>query len=115
MKRPFYNAIYSLFHNPRHFVVAILYRVGKHIPDETYLKWIYYLETGNKLGLDNPKRYNEKLIWLKLYYRDPLWTEMVDKYAVKELVSERVGAQYVVPCLGVWNRGEDIEWDQLPN
>ena len=44
-----------------------------------------------------------------------MWTMMVDKYKVKELVRERVGEQYVVPCLGVWNRGEDIEWDTLPN
>ena len=115
MKRPFYNAIYSLFHNPKHFVAAILYRVGKHIPDETYLKWIYYLECGRKLELKNPKRFNDKLQWLKLYYRDPLWTEMVDKYAVKKLVSKRVGAQYVVPCLGVWNKAEDIEWEKLPD
>ena len=91
MKRPIYNAIHSLFHNPKHFVAAILYRVGGCIPDERYLKWIYYLETGNHLNLDNPQRYNEKLIWLKCYYRNPLWTQLVDKYAVKDIVSERVG------------------------
>lgn len=115
MKRPIYNAIHSLFHNPKHFVAALLYRVGGCIPDKTYLKWIYYLETGKKLDLDNPKRYNEKLIWLKLYYRDPLWTKLVDKYAVKEIVCQRVGNDYVAPVLGVWNRAEEIEWDKLPN
>ena len=115
MKRPVYNAIQSLIHNPRHFVAAILYRVGGCISDETYLKWIYYLETGNHLNLENPQRFNEKLQWLKLYYRDPLWIQMVDKYRVKELVNERLGSEYVVPCLGVWNRAENIEWDKLPN
>ncbi|MEE0950829.1 MAG: ATP-grasp fold amidoligase family protein [Paludibacteraceae bacterium] len=115
MKRPFYNAIHSLFHNPKHFTAALLYRFGKCIPDETYLRWIYYLETGNRLNVSNPQRYNEKLIWLKLYYRDPMWTIMVDKYGVKQLVSERVGSEYVVPVLGRWNRAEEIEWDKLPN
>lgn len=115
MKRPFYNAIHSLFHNPKHFTAALLYRFGKRIPDETYLRWIYYLETGNRLNVSNPQRYNEKLIWLKLYYRDPMWTIMVDKYSVKQLVSERVGSEYVVPVLGRWNRAEEIEWDKLPN
>ncbi len=115
MKRPFYNAIHSLFHNPRHFLVAILYRMGGFIPDKLYLQWVYYLECGRKLDINNPRRFNDKLQWLKLYYRNPLWTQMVDKYRVKELVRERVGEQYVVPCLGVWNRAEDIEWDKLPD
>ena len=115
MKRPVYNAIHSLFFRPKHFVAALLYRVGGCLPDALYLKWIVRLECGRKLELENPKRFNDKLQWLKLYYRDPLWTKMVDKYGVKELVSERVGAEYVVPCLGVWNRAEDIEWDKLPD
>ena len=115
MKKPIYNAIYSLIHNPRHFVAAILYRVGGCIPDKIYLKWIYYLETGKHLNLEDPLRYNEKLIWLKIFYRDPLWTKLVDKYAVKELVSERVGEQYVALIYGKWDNAEDIEWDSLPN
>lgn len=115
MRKPFYNAIHSLYHNPKHFIAALLYRFGGCLPDKLYLKWIYYLETGHKLDLKNPKRYNEKLQWLKVNYHDPLWTLMVDKYKVKEFVNERVGSEYVVPCLGVWNRAEDIEWDKLPN
>ncbi len=115
MKRPLYNAIHSLFHNPKHFVAALLYRMGASLPDELYLRWIIRLECGRKLELENPKRFNDKLQWLKLYYRDPLWTQMVDKYGVKEFVSERVGDKYVVPCLGVWEKAEDIEWDKLPN
>lgn len=115
MKRPIYNAIYSLIHNPKHFVAALIYRLGGHLSDETYLRWIYYFETGNKLNLQEPQRYNEKLQWLKLYYHDPLWTRMADKYAVKEIVSERIGTEYVVSCLGVWDRAEEIEWDKLPD
>lgn len=115
MKRPVYNAFHSLIHNPKHFIAALIYRFGGCLPDKTYLRCIYYLECGHQLNLDNPERYNEKLQWLKLYYRDPLWTTMADKYRVKELVRKQVGSEYVVPCLGVWNRAEDIEWDSLPN
>lgn len=115
MKRPVYNAIHSLFHNPRHFTAALICRFGSRLSDKTYLRWMYYLECGHSLNLDNPQRYNEKLQWLKLNYHNPLWTQMVDKYRVKELVSERIGDKYVVPCLGVWKRAEDIEWDKLPN
>ena len=115
MKRLVYNAIHSLIHNPKHFVAAILHRVGGRLPDKTYIKWVYYLECGHRLNLDNPLRFNEKLNWLKLYYHNPQWTQMVDKYAVKELVSARVGSEFVVPSLGVWDIAEDIEWDKLPD
>lgn len=115
MKRPFYNAIHSLFFKPRHFIAALLYRFGGWLPDKLYLQWVIWLDCHRHVELDNPKRFNDKLQWLKLYYRNPLWTQMVDKYGVKEIVRERGGEQYVVPCLGVWNKAEDIEWDKLPN
>lgn len=115
MKRPFYNAIHSLFHNPRHFVAATLYRIGGFLPNETYLRWMYRLECGHRLNLKNPQRYNEKLQWLKLYDRNPLYTTLVDKYAVKDYVTKLVGSEHVVPCFGTWNSAEDIVWDKLPN
>lgn len=115
MKRPLYNAIYSLIHNPKHFLAAVLYRICGCLSDETYLRWIYYLETGNKLDLKDPKRYNEKLQWIKLFDHNPLYTELADKYAVKKIVSEKVGDEYVAKCLGVWDRAEDIDWDSLPS
>ena len=109
-----YNAIHSAIHNPTNFVAALIFRFGGCLPDKTYLSWIYRLECGHRLNLEYPQRYNEKLQWLKLYYRNSLWTRMVDKYRVKELVSETVSDKYIVPCLGVWDRAEDIEWDKLP-
>ena len=115
MKRPVYNAIHSLIHNPKHFLAALINRFGACVPDKIYLSWIYYLECGHRLNLENPQRYNEKLQWLKLYYRNSLWTQLVDKYRVKELVRESIGEEYVVPCYGVWNRAEDIDWDKLPD
>lgn len=115
MKRPVYNAIHSLLFDQKHFVAALMSRLGGWIPDEQYIRWDYYLNHSRPINLDNPQRYTEKLQWLKLYYRDPIWTQMVDKYRVKEIVSERAGKQYVAPVLGVWNRAEEIEWEKLPN
>ena len=114
MKRPFYNAIHSLFFDQKHFLDALLGRFGGWLPDETYLRWDYYLNHSRPINLDNPQRYTEKLQWLKLYYRDPLWTQMVDKYAVKRLVSERIGAEYVAPVYGKWEKAEDINFENLP-
>jgi hypothetical protein len=70
---------------------------------------------GKKLNLDNPQTYNEKLQWLKLNYRKPIMTTMVDKYEVKKYIADLIGEEYIIPTLGVWDRVEDIDWDSLPN
>lgn len=81
----------------------------------TYLKVYYRLAMGRDLNLNNPQSYTEKLQWLKLYDRRPEYTMMVDKYAVKEYVAKTIGAQYVIPMLGVWGKPELIDFDALPN
>lgn len=82
--------------------------------DEKYLKLLYYLKTGNKLDLHDPKRFNEKLQWLKLYNHVPSYTNLVDKYFVKNIVSEIIGKRYVIPTIGVWDSIEAIDWTVLP-
>ena len=67
------------------------------------------------MDLDNPKTFNEKLQWLKLYDRRPEYTTMVDKYEVKFYVAEHIGEQYIIPTLGVWNHFDEIDFDILPD
>ncbi|MBR6446466.1 MAG: glycosyl transferase [Prevotella sp.] len=68
-----------------------------------------------KLNLDNPRTFNEKLQWIKLNDHNPLYTELVDKYRVKQYVTEKVGSEYVIPLLGQWDSVDKIEWEKLPN
>lgn len=70
---------------------------------------------GYKINLRNPKTFNEKLQWLKLYDHNPLYTTLVDKYAVKQWVAGKIGIQYVVPTLAVYDSAEDIDIEKLPN
>ena len=70
---------------------------------------------GYELNLDNPKSFNEKIQWIKLYYNDPLMTKCADKYLVREYIKEKIGEEYLIPLLGVWDRAEDIDFDSLPN
>jgi hypothetical protein len=70
--------------------------------------------TGKKLRLDMPRTYNEKLQWLKLYGMTPLHTRLSDKYRVRGWVAEKLGSDWLVPLLGVWDRAEDIPFDTLP-
>ncbi len=83
--------------------------------DEKFLKIKFELTFGKRLNLDNPQTFNEKLQWLKLYDRNPLYTTMVDKYKVKEYVANIIGKEYIIPTLGVWNNPEEIDFDKLPN
>ena len=88
---------------------------GKLFPDKFYLKCLYRDKLSKKLNLRNPQTFNEKLQWLKLYDRKPEYTMMVDKYAVKSYVAEKIGEEYIIPTLGVWDRFEDIDFDALPD
>ena len=83
--------------------------------DERFIKKKYNLVTGEKLDLENPMSFNEKLQWLKLYDRQVVYTTMVDKYAVKEWVAAKIGKEYIIPTLGVWEHFDEIDFCRLPN
>ena len=68
-----------------------------------------------ELNLDNPRTFNEKLQWIKLYDHNPLYTKLVDKFRAKQYVIEKVGEEHVIPLLGRWDDVNEIEWDKLPN
>lgn len=84
------------------------------IPDRLYLRLRYLMYARKMLHLKNPKRFNEKLQWLKLYNRRPEYTVMVDKYLVREYIKNTIGEEYLIPLIGVWDRAEDIDFDALP-
>ncbi len=85
------------------------------LPDEWYIQLLYFYHFHRFANLENPQTFNEKLQWLKLHDHNPLYTTLVDKYAVKKWVADKIGEQYVIPTLGVWEKAEDINFDQLPN
>lgn len=84
------------------------------MPDKPYLQLYYLAKLKKVLHFKNPKSFNEKLQWLKLYDRKKIYTTMVDKYEAKQYVAERIGEDYIIPTLGVWERVEDIDFDALP-
>lgn len=103
------------FTNPSVIPIVLLEHFGQWLPDSLYVRIMYRLRIGHRLHLRNPKTFNEKIQWLKLYNRRPEYTMMVDKYAVKEYVSGLIGEEYIIPTLGVWEKPEDIDFDVLPN
>lgn len=85
------------------------------IPDKMYLNLRYMLAFHKKLNLKNPQTYNEKLQWMKLYDRNPLYNQLVDKYDVRSFITERIGEEYLIPAYGVWDKFEDIDFDSMPD
>lgn len=98
-------------------IFKILSRKGilNSMSDEVYLKITYYLHFHRKLDFGNPKTFNEKLHWLKVFNHKPEYTMMVDKYEVKKYVADKIGQQYVIPTYGVWDCFDDIDFESLPN
>jgi hypothetical protein len=87
----------------------------KFLPDSWFLRLKFKKCMGKKLNLNSPKTFNEKLQWLKLHDRNSVYTIMVDKYATKKYVADRIGEEYIIPTLGVWSRFKDINFDKLPD
>lgn len=85
-----------------------------NMEDEAYIRLLWRIKFLQKLNLDNPQGYNEKLQWLKLYDHNPAYTQMVDKYLVKPYVAGVIGEEYIIPTLGVWDKPEDIDFSSLP-
>ena len=76
---------------------------------------MYRGTVGKKLNLEMPKTYNEKLQWLKLHDRNPLYNTLVDKYRVKSWVAERIGDEHVTETYAMWEKAEDIDITDLPD
>lgn len=83
--------------------------------DKKYIEKLFKASMGYHLDLDNPKTINEKLQWLKLYNRKPEYTTMVDKYKVRDYIADKIGEEYLIPLIGVWDDSDDIDFDSLPN
>lgn len=101
--------------DPKLPLKLLLNRIAPIIPDKLFLKLSFYLKIGRKLNLENPKTFNEKLQWLKLYNRNPDYTQMVDKYEAKSYVASLIGEEHIIPTIGVYDTVEEIPWEKLPN
>ncbi len=84
------------------------------IPDILCINAQYFLTFNKDLDLKNPRTFNEKLQWLKLYLRREIYTEMVDKVRVKQIV-ENIDGLNVIKTLGVYKNFEEIDFNKLPS
>lgn len=109
------TALWTYLKNPRRLFVPLAMRgLFRRMADEPYLRRMYRALLGRKPDFDHPRTFNEKLNWMKLHDRDPRYVTVTDKLAARGFVESRVGAAYLVPLLGVWERPEQIDFQALP-
>lgn len=112
------------------YMTAIYNRVNRVLLllTPTKNRWpLHRLEEGVKAGylhnhrrtldLDNPVLFTEKIQWYKLYYKNPVLNECVDKYQFKEYINKKLGKRYTIPLFGAWGCIDDLirDWDKLPS
>lgn len=111
------NRIHNAHRDTSHAIRAAEYKISKYMDKEkipeALCDW-YYEKTGKTLDLEHPKTFNEIIQWTKLYDFDAEKCKLVDKYLVRDWVKEKIGENYLIPLLGVWDRAEDIDFDKLP-
>ena len=110
------NTLIKVLKNPRIIALHILnFKISSIIPDRIFLKIKYRIVVGKRLNLSEPVLFNEKLQWLKLYDRNQVYTELVDKFKVRNYIANRIGEKYLIPLIGVYDSYDDIDFDTLPN
>jgi hypothetical protein len=80
------------------------------IPDSIMLRLQYWLQTGRRLNLKNPKRFTEKLQLYKMKYRNPDMLRCTDKYEVRKYIEEKGFGEYLIPLIGVYDSVEEIDY-----
>lgn len=113
----FSKLYHQLIKNPLEIIPKIIskYPINRIIPDRIYVYLSYLGYTGYHLNLNNPLRFTEKLQWLKLNERDESFTQLSDKYGVREFVADRVGKQYLITLYKCYDSTDEIDLNELPN
>ncbi|MCH5228540.1 MAG: glycosyl transferase [Muribaculaceae bacterium] len=109
------NKFLELIKNPNKLFSHILSFISPLLSDRIYIILRYWNRTDNFPNLNNPQSFNEKLQWLKLNNRNPLYTKLVDKNLVKDHVSKIIGNDFIIKTLKVYNNPDEINYEELPD
>ena len=111
-----YRIISVIRDNPYAVLKNLNYtKIQRLLSDELFMRIMMRAKVGYRLNLEKPKTFNEKMQWLKLYDRDPVYSQMVDKYEAKRYIARKIGNEHIVPSYGVWDSFDDIDFESLPN
>lgn len=84
------------------------------LDDQDYISRQFEYRVGYRPNLIVPRTFNEKIQWLKLHDRNPEYTNLVDKYEVKKYIAAKVGKEYVIPTLEIYDDFNQIDFSKMP-
>ena len=93
----------------------ISWRFFKFMPDKLYIRLKYFTTFKKRINLKNPVTFNEKIQWLKINDRKKEYSNYVDKYESKRIVSKLIGKKYIIPTIGIFENLDLIDFESLPN
>lgn len=100
---------------PSRILVSFFMLTRKIWPAKWYVFILYYLKFGISVSFSTPQTFTQKLNWAKVYDRNPDYWRYVDKFECKSIVAGIIGQEYVVPCYGVWDNFDEINFKNLPD
>jgi len=92
---------------------SLLFLLGRTCP-RLQVSLLFRLTHGRWIDWKHPRDINEKVQWLKFYGDTILWSQLADKYAVREYIAEKGLEHILIPLIGKWDKAEEIDWDVLP-
>lgn len=107
--------LYNFIKHPRRIFLGFVKKTRNWYSESTYLRLYYFFQMGQVLHLEHPRKYTEKIQWLKLHDRKLEYTMLVDKILVKDFIAEKIGSDIVIPLLEVYDSIDDINLDTLPD
>ncbi|MGL4800919.1 MAG: ATP-grasp fold amidoligase family protein [Cetobacterium sp.] len=93
----------------------LLKKLSLILSDKQFIELKYLYKFRKKLNLENPKTFNEKIQWRIIHDRKNIYTQLADKYLVREYVKNKIGENYLIKILGVYKDPNEVEYDKLPN
>ncbi|MBU2928972.1 glycosyltransferase [Winogradskyella psychrotolerans] len=87
----------------------------RFLPSKLYVQYHYEYFSGKKLNIKDPREFNAKIEWYKVFYRPKILNTLVDKYEVRHIIEKTIGKKYLNEIYGVYDNVEAIPFNDLPN
>jgi len=96
-----HDSLFLALYHIRAYAFYFLNRISNYQVE----KRTFYRKLGYSLNLKNPQSFNEKIVWKKIYDRNPLLPITADKVQVrsyiKEVLGEEQAQEILIPLLYV--------------
>lgn len=99
----------------KEFLRQVYYKIISLLPDKLVINMENFMAYKKLVSKNNPKYFGEKIQWFKLYGNLEKYTDYADKYKVREYIKQKIGEEYLIPILGVYDTPEEIDYSKLPN